>query len=1373
MKRRPITPRRGSRWPQLGYQDVLIIAIGAVVGVDVNLLTAHPESWPAALQPIAEHPMAANVGTFAALGAYVGWRQWRLRPQPVTWTGDDPYPALEPFTEQFAATFFGRGADVRELLRQVDNARSGPAVDRSICVIGRSGSGKSSLVQAGLLPVLRQKMGMSVVGPFTPGTDPLRSLAGALAATTAAYDAEEVLRVLRADLEALGDGTGKPAGLVALLEEIGRRPVLVVDQLEEAASQAPAEQRDPFLGLLRAALRHSRRLLVISTLRSDHLGHFQTGVGTELVGNVYLLNDMGGAELRQVIEGPAGKTGVTFDSGLVEEILDACGSSDVLPMLSLLLQGLYARIREEKRTHITHGDYAAVGPLAEVIEEEAHKALESLVDGARDEGERDARREFVLSTLLMFVTVDEESVGRRPVPRADLTAEQSAVADRFIKCRLLTSRGGRDEPPVVTLAHEALLRNWESLRERVKKYKDLLRRRGHLERLAHAWADADRGADYLLRGRQLEEARGWLAEVPAEQRGAMVPDLVAEFLEASGAGYQDHLAGSADVAARAALARLPHDPEAAIQLAEAAVSELTPSPPARRALYEALGSGLRAVIPNMGDDCPPAFSPDGRLAVADTYRNSRGVCVWNSDGSLSAFLPHPARVIRMAWAPDGRLATATEANRPDGHSPTVYVWDPPVGGAGFARIEPRHVLEHGDWISFLAWSPGGHLATVSGPWSDLSRGSVLRLWPRDLGARQDPLPVCTIEPDPPITAIAWSPECLIAAAVGHELLQDQAYVRMWSADGEPRYSFPCGNEPARALSFSDDGRLAVGGRRKVSPGDPPHATVDVWTAQDGLRPLDVHPSAEERLAYFDIARVVWSRDGALAAIADEDTHVYLWSRDGRPHRPLIHEKAVTSLAWSLDGCLATATGAHRPGDADRFTTCLWTEDGRKLHTFHDTLPALSVAWSPAAELAVTRVPGIRIWSTGDALRRDIDLDLGIEARHNDRGRLAWSPDGVLAVATGHPIGEDAPPAGVRLFSRRGRLLRTLPYDDVRWLAWSPRGELAVSGTVEVGRMNSEERAEIVEQLTEIGDWARLEGHNPSRITKVDVWGIDDERPRTLRCGDGLGWLSWCPDGDRLAVRDLGVSPPELSVLRAADGEALFTLREADTSAVSWSPSASLLTIAGWRRTARLWPDRAGEPLVLRDGVNDADWSADNRLATGEVTADDNGRVSIWPADGGQPEHVDTEAGVTMVRWAPDGTLAAREGDETPLPILLIRDGRRIASLDHGDRRVSHLVWSPDSRLATVAPHGATGSIVRVWSATGELLLDVDFPGKVRHMLWTPGGGLTVWTGDTLTLLPDPVPWPALAEAARQRNLRPLTDEERRAAFVPVPGRTLL
>ena len=414
--------------------------------------------------------------------------------------GRSPFPGLESFEERDAAVFFGRQAETELLLSLMRSSRR-RYTGRLMAVVGPSGSGKSSLVRAGLFPRLRRTQPPWVVlEVLRPGDRPLRQLALAVVDAFADGGAQRSLQSVEL---ALGEGA---AGLVALAEQLSHlegesRPgVLVfVDQAEELIAPVAGEEHARFLALLHGVTRGQGSVWSLLTLRSEFLSAFLQAERGELAFDDQLLvGPLDNARLAEVIERPADRAGVSFEPGLVGRMVADTGGGDALPLLAHTLAALDERARGRRGAKITITDYENLGGV-----------VGALRRSADDEHRRLSERglsDLVIPTLNRLVTVGAEGQPtRRRLARAALSRQENEVAQAFIDARLLTSTE-LDGESVVEVAHEALLRQWPPLQEAIEHDRERLQLRSELERAAEDWQRSGRHEEYLLPGERLTAA---------------------------------------------------------------------------------------------------------------------------------------------------------------------------------------------------------------------------------------------------------------------------------------------------------------------------------------------------------------------------------------------------------------------------------------------------------------------------------------------------------------------------------------------------------------------------------------------------------------------------------------------------------------------------------------------------------------------------------------------------------------------------------------------------------------------------------------------------------------------------------------------------
>jgi len=421
-----------------------------------------------------------------------------------------PFPGLEPFDRQDAAVFFGREQEIGHLIQLLTSTLlRGPGL--FVAIAGPSGSGKSSLLRAGLLPRLERLADRWVVVPaMRPGRQPLQSLAGSLQAAFRVAGHERTRNGL---LDRLNQG---PESLFEVGCELGeamggadRSVLLVVDQAEELVTRSGPRAQEQFLALLRGALRDDSPMWAIATLRAEFLSGAPDRAGlAEAINDTVLIEPLSRARLPEIIQGPAQRAGLDFAPGLVQRMVEDTTGGDALPLLAWTLQQLYHDAGQGPDRVVTAKAYEALGGVVGSLRRQA----DLLTDDLRRRGHGG----LVLPTLLRLVTIDEAGEpARRRVERRQLAAAENAIVQAFVDARLLTSNRAGEEG-TVEVAHEALLRQWPPLRQAILDAREGLRIRSQVERLASDWERGGQDESYLLRGTRLAALEAWAGQHPGD-----------------------------------------------------------------------------------------------------------------------------------------------------------------------------------------------------------------------------------------------------------------------------------------------------------------------------------------------------------------------------------------------------------------------------------------------------------------------------------------------------------------------------------------------------------------------------------------------------------------------------------------------------------------------------------------------------------------------------------------------------------------------------------------------------------------------------------------------------------------------------------------
>ncbi len=440
---------------------------------------------------------------------------------PPQWT-TSPYPGLEAFTPEQAPIFFGRGHEIDQLLRQFAD----PQV-RFVAVVGVSGSGKSSLVKAGLLPRLRSGIiGNApwidlIVKPGERGDNPFLALASALKnkLDITGKTENEIARAFQ------GDASIAEKYLTELLlkNQQAAELLMVIDQFEELFTQCSADQCDDFLALIEYLVTLPS-IRAIITLRADF---YARAIQEAKLANLlrqdrgtFPLDPPGLGAIHQMIIRPAEAAGVALEEGLAQLLLDEAGSGPgAMALIAFTLNQLYQPAK--KSLYLSIDAYKAFGGVKRAIQTRAEDALKGLhID-----------LNAVLPKLFAnLVGVNDQGVvTRRRAPQSLLEGEMKIIADTLIEARLLVTDEGEDHQPMLEVAHETVLSGWERLRLWIGYRTEALRALTQIEAEVRDWKKSGRHDQLRWKHERLNYTRDLLTK--ADLLSQMERDAdIADFL---------------------------------------------------------------------------------------------------------------------------------------------------------------------------------------------------------------------------------------------------------------------------------------------------------------------------------------------------------------------------------------------------------------------------------------------------------------------------------------------------------------------------------------------------------------------------------------------------------------------------------------------------------------------------------------------------------------------------------------------------------------------------------------------------------------------------------------------------------------------------
>ncbi len=473
-------------------------------------------------QNITESEYAATSGSGNAsiqIYNYYYGESVRIKPAESTDAVDEnllcPYRGLFHFGPDDAAFFFGREVFTEELFAATRSRNFIP-------VLGASGSGKSSVVFAGLVPKLQQS-GHWLFTHFRPGSDPFHALAVALVPLyTPDLNKTEQIAQARQLAGYFREATVPLADVFALIHQNNpkHQVLLIADQFEELYTLCGQQEiRHSFLDTLLASFQTSLAQseynhVLVTTMRADFLGNalLYPPFGDVLKTDIKLIRSMNYSELEQVIIKPAEKSGVTFEAGLVERILNDVNSQPGnLPLLEFGLTQLW---KQRKGKQLTHAAYQEIGEIQGALARHASQHYDKLNTTQKEQ----VRRIFIQLVRPGEGTEDT----RRLATKAELGGSCWGLVKQLADARLVVTSRNATDCETVEVVHEALIREWGILREWMETDRDFRAWQERLRATMHQWEDKHKDDGALLHGALLIEAQFWqqqrLIQLSEEER---------------------------------------------------------------------------------------------------------------------------------------------------------------------------------------------------------------------------------------------------------------------------------------------------------------------------------------------------------------------------------------------------------------------------------------------------------------------------------------------------------------------------------------------------------------------------------------------------------------------------------------------------------------------------------------------------------------------------------------------------------------------------------------------------------------------------------------------------------------------------------------
>lgn len=1207
-----------------------------------------------------------------------------------------PYVGLSTFQESDADRFFGRERVINDLLSKI---RTTPF----LTVLGASGSGKSSVVLAGLLPALKRG---GVAGseqwfylpPLKPGPRPLDTLAAML---TLAQGGDLSKALMLSDMLA-----SNPQALLLAANTLGvyhseRRLVLVVDQAEELWTLTPSdpdaravfvEQQQSFIQLLvEAASAPATPVLILLTMRADFLHRaLEHPKLTQWLNNGdYKVSAMTADELRAAIEYPIDMVNGQFEPGMVDGLIEQVHNRPgALPLLEYTLSALWQH-RQADDT-ITWEAYHAIGGVKGALAARADELL-------AEHYATPEQLSLLKVTLPRLVQLGDGSVDtRRRVPLSDLVPANNTIEHiqtllrPFVDERLLTvSIDDLSGEEMIELSHEALIDGWPTFKAWINDARADLRLRLQVEEAAKEWEASSEKSDFLWSGLRLEHVETRFVRA--------MPQLNSSewrFLQASHAAKlkRERAEQRNLLRLRMLLAGAVVFLVLALTGGGVALSSLRRETTARNNA-EAQASASEALFELERGQTDRAMVLTRAAAYDNTTNNSLvSRTLYNTLENTALSRPlqgSSASITTVAFSPNGQTVLTGD------YFGVVGMWN--VADGKLLHVLTDTISVSSDplvnRIREAIYSPDGRFVLT------LNDLYVAHLWDVTSGQRLDIIP--GLNNWNGVSAAAFSPDSralLIGSMRSYKGNNDKVNIELWNiASSKLLAQQDVDVNLITTIAFSPDGHTAMiggmGGHEKI---------VQQWDIVNNrlLQSLKEHTAWITEASYSP-------HDGQIAVTRSVDGIVRLWEAAsgkliavlGSPTIPL------TTISFSPNGQIII-TGSNNG------TAILWNAmNGRLIATLSGhTDKVTSVAFSPDGETVVTGSDDktARVWDVASGTLLTI-----LGGNNGGISSVAFSPDG-RTVITGNNDGT------ARLWEiRNGQASIVLRghTDDVEDIAFSPDGKTVLTG---------------------------------SRDSTVRVWDvITGHEKYFLQHKEMIRGAVYSPDGQTILT---GSNDKTVRLWSASDGKLIGKL-PGDTdiiTGVAFSPDGRLI-LAGTTNittgTARLW-DIASQQQVAEfkqpDQVGQVAFSPDGKMV---ITGSNDGTTRLWSVTSHQLITIidNHEDGFDKATFSPDSQIVLTvTGSPTETARLWsAEDGHLLYTIQDSDRFITTAIFSPDSKNILL---GSLNGTAHIWNISNRKI-QVNLVGHTDGIfaaVFSPDGKMILtgsrdrtarlWDADTGTQL---------------------------------------